>query len=73
MSRLRPLPPRKVEKVLNSLGWELIRQSGSHAIYKHSDYPHLIVVPQHKEIKKGIIKSIIDDLGLTKEEFFKLI
>ncbi len=73
MSRLRPLPPRKVEKVLHSLGWELIRQSGSHAIFKHPDFPFLIVVPQHKTIKKGIIKSIINDLGLTQEEFYKLV
>ncbi len=73
MSRLRPLPPRKVEKVLKKLGWELIRQSGSHAIFRHSDFSFIIVVPQHKTIKKGIIKSIINDLGLTQEEFYKLI
>ena len=73
MSRLRPLPPRKVEKVLKSLGWRVIRQSGSHAIFKHPDFSFIIVVPQHKSIKKGIIKSIINDLGLTQEEFYKLV
>ena len=36
MCHLLPLPPRKAEKVLNLLGWELIRQSGSNTIYKHS-------------------------------------
>ena len=73
MSRLRPLPPRKVEKALKSLGWELQRQTGSHAIFKHSAYSFLIVVPKHKIIKKGIVKSIINDLGITQEEFYKLI
>ena len=73
MSRLRPLPPRKVEKVLKSLGWVLKRQTGSHAIFMHSGFSFIIVVPKHNMIKKGIIKAIINDLGITQEEFYKLV
>lgn len=73
MSRLRPLPYRKVEKVLKELGWELNRQTGSHAIFNHSTFSFIIVVPKHKMVKKGVIKSIINDLGITQEEFYKLI
>ena len=73
MSRLRPLPYRKVEKVLRSLGWELSRQTGSHAVFNHSNFSFIIVVPKHQAIKKGIIKSIINDLEITQEEFYNLV
>ena len=73
MSRLRPLPARKVQNVLKKLGWIQVRQSGSHIIYQHADYNFIIVLPNHDPIKKGTLKSIIDDLGLTIEEFFDLL
>jgi len=73
MSRLRPLPPRKVKKILMELGWKFVRKSGSHEIYQHPDHPFIIVLPIHGEIKKGTLKSIIEDLGLSVEDFFNLI
>ena len=73
MSRLRPLPARKVQKVLNLLGWKPVRQPGSHYIYQHPEFPHIIVLPKHNPLKKGTLKSIIEDLGMTIEEFFDLV
>ena len=57
-------------KVLEQLGWQFVRQRGSHAIYNHPQHPHIIVIPIHKEIKKGTLKSIIEDLGLTVDDFY---
>jgi len=70
---LRPLPPRKVKKALLKLGWKPVRKSGSHEIYQHPKLPFIIILPIHKEIKKGTLKSIIEDLDLSIEEFFNLI
>jgi len=37
MPELRPAKPQEVQWVLEKLGFELIRQSGSHAVYRHPD------------------------------------
>jgi len=55
------------------LGWKPVRKSGSHEIYQHPEHSFIIVLPIHKKIKKGTLKSIIEDLGLSIEDFFNLI
>jgi predicted RNA binding protein YcfA (HicA-like mRNA interferase family) len=46
-------------------------QKGSH-IYL-TDGKHKITVPRHETIKKGTLSSIMQQAGLTKEEFLKLL
>ena len=43
-----------------------IRQTGSHAIFKHDNYPFNIAVPMHgkKDIPVGTINSILKKAGL---------
>ena len=73
--KLPILSSRKVLKVLQSEGFEITRQSGSHIILvKYVDNKKLtVVVPKHAEIAKGTLLSIISQSGLTKEEFLELI
>jgi HicA-like toxin of HicAB toxin-antitoxin system len=48
--------------------------SGSHIILRKQTYPHRrIVVPDHKEVAKGTLRSIIRLTGLTVEEFKALL
>jgi len=70
---LRPIKPEKLEKLLKKLGYKLIRQKGSHKIYKKGD--KLIVIPFHKGklIKKGLLRYIVSYLGLGVKEFFELL
>ena len=66
---------RKVIKALKSVGFEVTRQSGSHIILVKFEYNKklTVVVPNHEEIAKGTLLSIIQQSGLTKEEFIKLL
>jgi len=66
---------RLVIKALKSIGFQITRQSGSHIILvKFSDgNKKTVVVPNHDEIAKGTLLSIISQSGLTKEEFLKLL
>jgi len=43
---LRPLPARKVIKVLSVLGFRIVRRRGSHVVLKHPD-GRITVVPVH--------------------------
>jgi len=73
--KLPILPARKVIKILQSIDFQITRQSGSHIILvKIVDNKKLtVVVPKHDEIAKGTLLSIISQSGLTKEEFLKLL
>jgi predicted RNA binding protein YcfA (HicA-like mRNA interferase family) len=63
---------REVIKVLNKLGFVVKRQSGSHFILEHPD-GRWTVVPRHDPIKIATMKSIVEDTGLTEEEFLRLL
>jgi predicted RNA binding protein YcfA (HicA-like mRNA interferase family) len=69
------LPVVKADKLLKSLlklGFEKHHQAGSHIQLKHSD-GRRTTIPYHpkQEIRKGTLKSIIDDINLTVEEFIE--
>ena len=54
-------------RALQRLGFVLQRQTGSHLILRRD--ARTIVVPQHKPIKPGTLKGVIEQAGLTVQEF----
>jgi len=65
---------REIIKAVNKLSYEIDHQTGSHIVLRQKDYPHRrITVPNHHEIAKGTLRSIIRQLGLTKEQFSELL
>ena len=54
-------------RALRRLGFVELRQSGSHLIMRRGDCT--VVVPQHKPLKPGTLKGIIEQAGLTVEVF----
>lgn len=71
MPRLHPLKALYLIKVLNKLGFVIIRQKGSHVFLRHSD-GRTTVVPVHSDenIDRGLLNKIIKkDLGISIEEF----
>ena len=71
--RLTPLKPSIVIRILKELGFEPIRQRGSHIYFKHPD-GRCTVVPFHKgeEISKGLIKKILQDIEMDWNSFIEL-
>jgi predicted RNA binding protein YcfA (HicA-like mRNA interferase family) len=58
---------RDVIKILERLGFNQIRQKGSHVILQRDGVG--CVVPLHKEIKAGTLAGIIRQAGVTNDEF----
>ena len=54
-------------RALQRLGFVFLRQAGSHSIMRREH--RTVVVPQHKPIKPGTLKGLIEQAGLTVEEF----
>lgn len=75
MSEPRKLPVlsgRDVIKALVKLGFKPVRQRGSHVFLRHPD-GRRTVVPMHDEINKTTLMEIIDQSGLTRDEFLRII
>ena len=75
MSKLPVLKGKELIKILESMGFEKVRQKGSHIRLKHPD-GRVTTVPIHKgsSIPKGLLRKIIrQDLELTLEEFFEIL
>jgi predicted RNA binding protein YcfA (HicA-like mRNA interferase family) len=70
MSNISPLPYRDVIKKLRKLGFVFRRATGgSHEIWWNEKTKMTCVVPHHKEVKGGTIRSIIRQAGINEEEF----
>lgn len=72
MPKLPALKPRQVVKIIERAGFVFVRQKGSHRIYVKDSLG--VIIPIHnKDIRKGTLKSIIKQSGITLEEFVELI
>ena len=59
---------------MSKIGYEFDRQTGSHMILRQSVSPHRrLTVPDHREVAKGTLRSIIREAGLTVDEFKALL
>jgi predicted RNA binding protein YcfA (HicA-like mRNA interferase family) len=73
MPHIGPLPYRTVIKKLRKLGFGFRRATGgSHEIWWNENNHKTCVVPHHKEIKAGTLRSIINQTGVTIDEFIKV-
>ena len=70
MSKILPSSAKKVIKALESLGFTQIRQKGSHLFMQHPD-GRTTIVPIHsgKDLGKGILRKIINDAKITRDEW----
>ena len=75
MPKLPQVKARDLVKVVLKMGFEFRDQSGSHAVYIHSDGRRTTIsVHPTETIEIGLLTKIIKkDLQITKEEFMKIL
>ena len=75
MPKLPVLSARKILKVLHKAGFEIVGRKGSHIRLKKKTplETRIVIVPDHREIQLGTLKSILRQAGLSKKEFLKLL
>jgi predicted RNA binding protein YcfA (HicA-like mRNA interferase family) len=61
---------REILKVLDHHGFQVDRQKGSHIHLLRED-GNYVTVPRHDPIKEPTLRSILDQAGISKEEFLK--
>jgi predicted RNA binding protein YcfA (HicA-like mRNA interferase family) len=75
MPKLPLLSGKEIIKALTKMGFEEIRQKGSHVILKKKTSTGDVgcVVPLHKEVALGTLKGILKQASVSSEEFIKVL
>ncbi len=74
MPKLPALTGNAVISALENAGFQTIRQKGSHVRMIHAD-GRVVTIPVHagKTIGRGLLRKILRDAELTREEFIALL
>lgn len=73
MSKLPVVSGADCIKALTKIGFDVVRQRGSHITLVRQDPSTQLTVPNHKTIAKGTLRSLIRDAGLSVDEFIDLL
>jgi predicted RNA binding protein YcfA (HicA-like mRNA interferase family) len=69
MLRLPVVSGKEAVHAFERAGWELSRREGRHVILTKTGMIATLSVPDHKEVKRGTLRSLIRKAGLTIDEF----
>ncbi len=73
MTSLPQVSGRQCVAALLKKGFEFKRQNGSHIILRRDEPFAQVVIPDHKSLDRGTLRSILRQAGLTTEEFIALL
>jgi predicted RNA binding protein YcfA (HicA-like mRNA interferase family) len=73
MGNIPVLSGEEVVRVFESLGWHVARRRGSHMVMIKEGEIATLSVPDHKEVAKGTLRSLIRSAGLTTDQFIAAI
>lgn len=70
MSKLPIINCQKMNQILINLGFQKVRQKGSHVFYRHPD-GRTTTVPNHagRYLARPLIREIIREIEITLEDF----
>lgn len=70
MTRLKVVDAKTMERVLLSLGFQAVRQKGSHVFYRHPD-GRTTTVPHHpgRDLARPLIREILREIELSPDQF----
>ncbi|MDD2297633.1 MAG: type II toxin-antitoxin system HicA family toxin [Sphaerochaetaceae bacterium] len=73
MASLPVISGKQAVSAFKKAGWQIARRKGSHIILiKPLEY-YTLSIPNHKELDRGTLRSIIRKSGMTISEFLLLL
>ncbi len=64
---------KELIKALRRIGYYVDHQTGSHVFMHNLEMNRSIIIPNHKEIRKGTLNNILKKVNLTIDELKDLI
>ena len=74
MSKLPMANFKTMDKILRRLGFEAVRQKGSHVFYRHAG-GRTTTLPNHgnRDIARPLMREILREISVLPDEFVKLL
>jgi len=73
MAKLPVTSARKVLRALSRLGFHEVRQRGSHIVLVNEETRREVVVPNHPELDRGTLKSILKQAGISVDQLLEVL
>ncbi len=73
MAKLPVISARECIAALEKAGFYVVRQRGSHITMRRDSPSARVTVPNQKELKKGMLRGLIQQAGMTVDEFVDLL
>ena len=73
MPRLPVISGREAIRAFERAGWKVSRKEASHIILTKVGVPVTLSVPDHREVRRGTLRSLIRKADMTVEEFLLLL
>lgn len=71
--RLPTITAKELVRILEQLGFTLIRQKGSHPFFHHPDGRNTVVPIHPGDLPPPVLLEILKQIQISKDEFRKLI
>jgi len=68
-SKYPVLTPKEIIDTLEKFNFRFVSQKGSHI--KYSNGKRMTIIPNHSEVAKGTLKSILELADISLEDFLK--
>ena len=72
MPKLITIKPKKLIRILISIGFVERDAQGSHVFFRHKDGRTTVMPIHNRELSKGLLRKILTDVQLSTEEYEKL-
>jgi len=74
LSKLRTVDSKTLEKVLLNIGFEQVRQKGSHVFYRHPD-GRMTTIPHHgsRPLARPLLREILRECEITVDEYNRIL
>lgn len=69
MPKLVPIKAKNLIKMLKALGFSQRDAEGSHVFFRHSDGRTTVIPVHNRELSKGLLRKILNDIKISVEEY----
>lgn len=73
MTKLPSVSGREAMKAFEKVGYVFSHATGSHHVYKKSSAVFNLSIPNHRELKKGTLRSLLRAADITVDQFIDLL
>ena len=63
---------KELVKILSKIGFVFQRQQGSHMVLRRESPFARVVVPNHRNLRAGTVRTILNEAGITVEQLTAL-